>query len=96
LEDIPADIMNVINHALLIISWQENLPSEEIPKYWMWHLDWEIEEWFKKVKIERDIKYGTEQQQASQKLWKGEFADHSDSRQSDQPSNSSLCGPNCK
>jgi len=51
--------MNVINHALLIISWQENLPSEEIPKYWMWHLDWEIEEWFKKVKIERDIKYGT-------------------------------------
>lgn len=59
MEDIPADIMNVINHALLIISWQENLPSEEIPKYWMWHLDWEIEEWFKKVKIERDIKYGT-------------------------------------
>lgn len=60
MEDIPADIMNVINHALLIISWQENLPSEEIPKYWMWHLDWEIEEWFKKVKIERDIKYGTQ------------------------------------
>lgn len=47
-----------MNHALLILSWQENLPSDEMPPYWMWHLDWEIEEWFTKVQRKRDAKYG--------------------------------------
>ena len=58
-EDVPAELICVINHALLIVSWQENLPSEEIPKYWMWHLDWEVEEWFVEVKRKRDLKYGS-------------------------------------
>ncbi len=47
-----------MNHALTIISWQENLPSDEMPPYWMWHLDWEIEDWFKMVQRKRDQKYG--------------------------------------
>ena len=51
--------MNVLNHALMILSWQENLPSDEMPPYWMWHLDWEIEDWFRKVQRKRDAKYGT-------------------------------------
>ena len=29
-----------------------------MPPSWMWHLDWEIEQWFEKVKIERDKKFG--------------------------------------
>mgnify|MGYP001011378439 len=43
----------------MILSWQENLPSDEMPPYWMWHLDWEIEDWFRKVQRKRDAKYGT-------------------------------------
>ena len=55
----PLDFVNVLNHALMILSWQENLPSDEMPPYWMWHLDWEIEDWFRKVQRKRDAKYGT-------------------------------------
>lgn len=29
-----------------------------MPPYWMWHLDWEIESWFKTVQRKRDQKYG--------------------------------------
>lgn len=47
-----------IEHAVRIVSWQENLPPDECPPAWMWPLDWEIEEWFEKVKIERDKKFG--------------------------------------
>lgn len=25
----------------------------------MWHLDWELEDWFEKIKIERERKYGS-------------------------------------
>ena len=58
-EDMPADLFNIINHALLIVSWQENLSGDEMPEYWKWHLDWEIEEHFAKVKRAREAKYGT-------------------------------------
>jgi len=57
-EDIPASTFSAISHGLMIISWQENLPSEEIPPYWKWHLDWEIEAWFDKVASDRKTKYG--------------------------------------
>ena len=46
-----------IEHAHRVLSWQENLPSDEVPANWKWHLDWEIEAHFEKVKIERDRKY---------------------------------------
>lgn len=58
-ESIHNDLFVVIEHALRIISWQENLPSDECPPSWMWHLDWEIEDWFKQLKTKRDNKYGT-------------------------------------
>lgn len=48
----------VLEHAFRILSWQENLSSDESPPAWMWPLDWEIEAWFEKVKIEREKKYG--------------------------------------
>lgn len=56
---IPNDLFLAIEHAIRVISWQENMTSDECPPVWMWHLDWEIEEWFKKVSIERDKKWGT-------------------------------------
>lgn len=58
IEDIPADLFAIINHALIIISWQENLQADEIPPHWMWHLDWELEDWWKKVERLRNAKYG--------------------------------------
>lgn len=57
-EDIPASTFSCISHALMIVAWQENLPSEEIPPYWKWHLDWELESWFDKVAADRRSKYG--------------------------------------
>lgn len=48
-----------IAHANSILDWEANLPSDEMPPPWMWHLDAEIEEWFIEVKRARDEKYGT-------------------------------------
>lgn len=57
-ETINNDLFLAIEHALRILSWQENLTSDECPPAWMWALDWEIEAWFEKIKIARDQKYG--------------------------------------
>lgn len=35
-----------------------------MPEHWKWHLDWEIEAHFKKVKIEREKKYGSSKDSA--------------------------------
>lgn len=59
-ETAPADLALAINHSILICSWRENLPSDEMPPRWMWHLDWELEKWFKEVSKKRDEKYGTQ------------------------------------
>lgn len=32
-----------------ILSWYENLSANEIPPSWMWHLDWELEDWFLEI-----------------------------------------------
>jgi hypothetical protein len=42
----------------MIVSWQENLPDEEMPPEWMWPLDHELVLWFDEVKRKRDEKYG--------------------------------------
>ena len=44
---------------MTILNWMENLPSDEMPDHWKWHLDWEIASHFEKVKEDRDRKYGT-------------------------------------
>lgn len=54
----PNDLFIAFEQALRVLSWQE-LPEDECPKSWMWHLDWEIEDWFIKVKNDRKRKYGT-------------------------------------
>lgn len=58
LNNITNDLFVALEHSLRVLSWQENLPGDECPPAWMWPLDWEIEEWFKKLKIERENKYG--------------------------------------
>lgn len=57
-EDLPHDFHGAIEHALRILSWQENLPSDEMPPRWMWNLEWELDIHFKKVDKQRKIKYG--------------------------------------
>lgn len=54
----PADLSLAIDHAHRIIMWQENLPQEEMPARWMWHLEWELDEWFENVDQKRKEKYG--------------------------------------
>lgn len=55
---IPTDLFNAIEQAFRILSWQENLGQDEMPPEWTWNLDWEIEAWFKKIKIDRERKWG--------------------------------------
>lgn len=50
--------MSVLSHALFILSMQENMPADEMPPRWMWHLDWEIETHMKLLKSKREAKYG--------------------------------------
>ena len=59
LQNMPNDLFTAIEQATRVISWQENLTSDECPPRWMWHLDWELETWFEKIKIERERKYGS-------------------------------------
>jgi hypothetical protein len=47
--DMPVDLANALEHAVRIISWQENLTSDDIPPKWMWPLEWELELWFVEV-----------------------------------------------
>ena len=54
----PAEFVDALDHALTILAWQENLTSDEMPPMWMWHLDWELNDWFKIVKQKRDEKFG--------------------------------------
>lgn len=61
----PADFIMVLNQALQILGWQENLVDDEMPPKWMWHLDWELETHFKLVKKRRDEKYGNPPEQLS-------------------------------
>lgn len=47
-----------INHGLTVISWAENLPSEEQPPRAIWWSEELLEKWFKDVRAQRDQKYG--------------------------------------
>lgn len=49
----------MISRAALIVAWQDNLPSDEMPPRWMWTLDDDLNAHFERIKEERDKKYGT-------------------------------------
>lgn len=46
--------MMAVNHALMVLSWYEHLPSEEMPPKWMWSLGEELQEHFERVKENRN------------------------------------------
>ncbi len=48
------ELLRVISHSQMILQWQENLLSEEMPPAWMWPFDDEIEGWFREVNRARD------------------------------------------
>jgi hypothetical protein len=50
-------LSGALDHAFKILSWYENLTSEEIPPSWMWELDWELEDWFFEVDLHRQGKF---------------------------------------
>lgn len=54
----PADLTSAIEHAMTILSWQENLIADEMPPRWMWHLDAELELWFEEVEDKRNSNTG--------------------------------------
>ena len=81
-ETIPFDFINAFEQALRIISWQENLSSDEMPEPWKWHLDWEIQAHFEKVEQTRKEKWGTPDTPASdaqaESLWDENANDYGD------------------
>ena len=57
-EEMPWDLALAIEHAMRILSWQENLLGKEMPPDWMLPFDKELEIWFERVDRERKEKYG--------------------------------------
>lgn len=55
--NMPSDLAACLDHAYRILSWMENLPEDEMPDRWMWHLDWEIDAHFDVVKAKREAKH---------------------------------------
>ena len=55
----PQDLLQVIEWAQTIGTWQENLTRDEVPPEWMWTVDHELEIWFERVDAEREERYGT-------------------------------------
>lgn len=58
IEDMPWDIAQAIEWALRVISWEENLLSEDMPPHWMLAFDEELTEWFEEIKIKREMESG--------------------------------------
>ena len=54
LADAPWDLVSAINQALIVLSWYENLSSDEQPPRWIWHSTKLIDEWFKEVRRARE------------------------------------------
>lgn len=53
IEDVPDELLRVIEHSTTILNWYENLSSTDIPPRWMWHLPEQLDLHFKKVEESR-------------------------------------------
>lgn len=53
LADAPADLVDAMAHASLIMSWQEHLPEPDQPPRWMWAVDDELDRWFEELRDRR-------------------------------------------
>ena len=63
-----------VEHAHLILSWQENLMDDEMPPEWMWALDEELNEWFEEVEFRRKQKYGGNDDESTAPMMQNELA----------------------
>lgn len=56
----------------------ENILPDELPPEWMWHLEHELDDWFKEIERKRQEKYGASNTGSEEKLpgemVKNEFA----------------------
>lgn len=55
----------------MICDWQENLPKDERPPAWMWHLDEQLVEWFEEVDRKREARFSGGQPLEQNELTKG-------------------------
>lgn len=55
--DIPYDLLVGINHALMVISWHENLPKDEQPPRHIWWSDELLDSWFQDVRNNRESRH---------------------------------------
>jgi hypothetical protein len=51
--DLPYDLAMAISHATSVLSWFENLSTEEMPPQWMWPIDEEITRHFERIRDAR-------------------------------------------
>lgn len=54
IEEVPEELLRVIEHAGTVLIWHENLPQEDIPPSWMWPLQDQLDLHFKMVDDKRD------------------------------------------
>lgn len=52
--DLPYPLYEALRHAGMVISWEENLPEEEMPPKRIWTDMDALTEWFEDVKRKRD------------------------------------------
>ena len=58
IDKVPNDLAQAITHALTIVTWQENLQSEDMPPPWMWPFDEELVDWFEAVEAKHEAEAG--------------------------------------
>lgn len=56
--------MHAVEHAHSILNWKDNLPPDDVPPRWMWHLDHELEPWFQRVEDDRADRAGGDGREA--------------------------------
>lgn len=56
--DAPWTVVVAVNHALTVISWFENLPTEEQPPRHIWYSADKVDSWFRDVEKKRAEKHG--------------------------------------
>lgn len=53
IEEVPDELLRVVEHATTVLNWYDNLPSSDMPPRWMWHLPDQLDLHFKKVEESR-------------------------------------------
>lgn len=60
-----------MQQANTILSWMENLLTDDRPPRWMWHLDEELADWFEMVKANHGH---SDDDEPEGSMWENELA----------------------